>query len=146
MKASACCGCGECQLVVSQPPVVQLVCHCRECQAFSGLKFVKGAFFRKDDCHIAGHTRREILTGGTGEEKHHHSCRSCGDPVYVQVKALNEAVAIFADRLSPFEFDAAAHIWTSQKADGVDIPSEMLQSVGPPPEDIIKQMIKGFWG
>ena len=145
MKVSAHCSCGRLRLTVSSPPVVQLVCHCKECQAFSGLKFVKGAFFKKDDCWIEGQTGIETLTGGTGAEKLHHSCLSCGDPVYVQVRALNDAVAILADKLSPFEFAAEAHIWTSQKADGIEIPSELPQSPSSPPEEVVERMINGFW-
>jgi hypothetical protein len=145
MEASMRCGCEEFQLVVSKPPVVQLVCHCNDCQAFSGLKFVKAAFFRKNDCHIVGQTSVEIVVGGTGAEKLHHFCTFCGEPVYVQIKALNDAVAIFADKLSPFDFAAEAHIWTSQKAGGNEIPSQVPQSLGSPPEEIVKRMINGFW-
>ncbi|MGK0248041.1 MAG: hypothetical protein ACI910_000769 [Oleispira sp.] len=145
MKASVCCGCDKFKLVVSKPPVVQLVCHCHECQAFSGLKSVKAAFFRKNDCQIVGQTTIETLMGGTGAEKFHHSCSACGEPVYVQVKALNDAVAIFADKLLPFDFAADAHIWTSQKAEGTEIPLALLQSPGSPPEEIVKRMLKGFW-
>jgi hypothetical protein len=145
MEASVSCSCEEFQLVVSKPPVVQLVCHCNECQAFSGLKSVRAAFFRKNDCHMVGQTTIETLIGGTGAEKLHHSCKACGEPVYVQVKALNDAVAIFADKLSPFDFAADAHVWTSQKAEGSEIPLALLQSPGPPPEEIVKRMLKGFW-
>jgi hypothetical protein len=145
MEASVRCGCDEFKLVVSKFPVVQLVCHCNECQAFSGLKSVRAAFFRKNDCHIVGQTTIETLIGGTGAEKLHHSCKACGEPVYVQVKALNDAVAIFADKLSPFDFAADAHIWTSQKAEGNEIPMALLQSPGSPPEEIVKRMLKGFW-
>jgi hypothetical protein len=105
MKSPARCGCGEFQLVVSRPPAVQLVCHCNKCRAF----------IRKDDCHIVIQTSIETLVGGTGEEKLHHSCNTCGDPVYLQLKAVNDAVAIFADRLSPFEFETEVHTWTGQK-------------------------------
>ena len=66
MEASAHCNCGELKLMVSSPPVVQLVCHCKECQDFSGLPFVKGAFFRKEDCLIEGQSSIETLVGGTG--------------------------------------------------------------------------------
>ena len=145
MNASAHCSCGEVQLTVSGNPVVQLVCHCKECQDFTGYRFVRGAFFKKEDCRIEGQTLVATLVGGTGAEKLHHSCKSCGEPVYVQVKALNGAVAILADKLSPFEFAAEAHIWTSQKADGTEIPPELPQSPGAPPEDLVERMINGFW-
>ncbi len=145
MKATARCDCGELELIVSSPPVVQLVCHCRDCQTFSGQKFVEAAFFKKESCQVKGHTKAETLDGGTGAGKVHHSCSCCGTPLYVQVGAVNGAVAILATRLSPFEFEAEAHIWTSHKADSVTLPGEMPQSPGPPPEEIVERMINGFW-
>lgn len=145
MNASAFCTCGQLKLTVSSPPVAQLVCHCSECQAFSGLPFVNGAFFKKQDCVIAGQTATQSLVGGTGADKLHHSCASCGEPVYVQVKALNDAVAILADKLSSFEFAAEAHIWTSQKADGTEIPVDVPESAYGPPDDMVERMINGFW-
>jgi hypothetical protein len=145
MEASASCSCGAFQLVVSAPPVAQLVCHCSECQTFSGQAFVNAAFFKKSDCRMTGQTRVETLVGGTGAEKLHYSCDSCGEPVYVQVKALNGAIAVMSDKLSPFEFTAEAHIWTGQKAAGTEIPSELLQSAGAPPQEIVERMINGFW-
>jgi len=145
MKASAQCECGQLKLEVSSPPVVQLVCHCKECQAFSGSRFVNGAFFRKDDCQIEGKTSIETLIGGTGANKLHHSCSVCGDPIYVQVTALNGAVAIQAEKLSPFEFSVDAHVWTSQKASDTVIPEDVPQSPSTPPDDIVKRMVKSFF-
>ena len=146
MKAIARCECGALELHVSSPPIVQLTCHCKDCQEFSGRDFVEGAFFRRENCRITGSTRSETLQGGTGAEKLHHSCSSCGTPLYVQIEALNGAIAIMADTLSPFVFESEVHIWTSQKADGVKIPAGTPQAPGPPPEEVVQRMIKGFWG
>ncbi len=145
MKAIANCDCGALEIHVSNSPVVQLICHCRDCQEFSGLEFVEGAFFKKEDCRITGNTTPETLRGGTGEDKLQHSCSSCGSPVYVQVEALNGALAIMASRLSPFEFKAEVHIWTTQKAEGIKIPEGVAQVPGMPPEEIVERMINGFW-
>lgn len=81
------------------------------------------------------------MQGGTGSEKLHHSCDSCGTPLYVQVEALNGAVAIRAGRLSPFIFESEVHIWTSQKAEGIEVPSDTRLTLGPPPDDIVERMI-----
>ncbi len=145
MKAVAHCACGELELQVSSPPIVQLTCHCRDCQAFSGRDFVDGAFFRKDSCRIRGKTASETLQGGTGADKLQHSCASCGEPLYVQVGALNGAIAILASRLSPFTFESEAHIWTSHSVDGTKIPEGVPQTSGPPPDDLVERMINGFW-
>lgn len=145
MKAIARCDCGALEIHVSNSPIVQLVCHCKDCQKFSGLEFVEGAFFRKEDCRITGNTKHETLRGGTGEDKLQHFCSSCSSPVYVQIQALNGAIAISASRLSPFEFRAEVHVWASQKAEGIKIPEGMTQVPGMPPKEIVGRMINGFW-
>lgn len=146
MNAIARCECGALEVHVSGPPVVQLTCHCRDCQAFSGQDCVAGAFFRKESCRITGSSRSESLHGGTGSEKRHHACAVCGTPLYVEVEALNGAVAILAGRLAPFSFQSEVHVWTSQKAAGSGIPADARQVPGPPPEDVVQRMMKGFWG
>ena len=145
MATIARCDCGALVIEVSGPPVVQLTCHCHECQAFSGQDYVDGAFFRKDCCKIQGETRPQRLKGGTGSDKVHHACAACGTPLYVQVDALNGAVAILASRLSPFEFKSEAHVWTSQKAEGVELQDDIERTLERPPDEMVERMIKGFW-
>lgn len=145
MKSIASCECGALKLHVSGPPVVQLTCHCKECQEFSGLDFVEGGFFRKENCQIIGNSKSETLQGGTGSPKIHNSCPSCETPLYVQVEALNGAIAIIAARLSPFAFESEGHIWTSQKAASTIVPAGAAQTTGPPPENVVERMIEGFW-
>lgn len=146
MEAQAQCGCGRVTIKVSAAPVAQLVCHCKECRAFTGMPFVKAAFFKRDDCSVSGETRSETVRGGTGAAKQHHCCAACDEPVYVQVEALNGAVAVFGEKLSSFEFVAQAHIWTSEKAPGVAIPDGAPQSAGAPPAEIVDHMVAHFWG
>jgi hypothetical protein len=139
------CKCGELRIAITESPVMQLVCHCKDCQAFSGLKFVEGAFFRQDACQISGNTICDTQKGGTGENKINHFCASCRAPMYIQVNVLNGAIAILANRLSPFEFEPKIHLWTSHMAKGVEIPTNIPQSPERPTDDIIQIMLKGFF-
>ena len=145
IKSTASCDCGALKLHVAGPPVVQLTCHCKECQVFTGLDYGEGAFFKKENCRVVGNSSSETLQGGTGSEKIHHSCASCGTPLYIQVEALNGAIGIMAGRLYPFTFESEVHVWTSQKAASTIIPVDALQTTGRPPEDVVQRMIEGLW-
>lgn len=145
MKLTASCDCGKLKLHVARPPVVQLTCHCRHCQEFSGRDFVEAGFFRKEDCQIIGDSNSVVIQGGSGLSKKHNSCASCSTPLYVQVEALNGAIAIMAGRISPFTFESEVHIWTGEKAAGTAIPLNAPQVLGAPPEGVVKRMIEGFW-
>ena len=146
IKASAGCGCGALRLDVTGVPVVQLVCHCSDCQKFSGMPYVEAAFFQSDQCSVHGQADTITVKGGTGFDKTHYSCTSCKTPLYVTVAALNGAFAIAAKRLVPFKFEPQVRVWVSEKADGVTIPSGILQSPGAPPKEIIDTMVSSFWG
>ena len=139
------CDCGELQVVVTSHPAVQLVCHCRDCQAFFERPYVEAMFFRDAACEVRGAIESESLKGGTGFDKTHGACATCHTPLFVTVSALNNAIAIPAERLAALEFDPVAHIWTSQGAAPVAIPEGVQQSPGAPPESVRNLMVAAFW-
>jgi len=86
------------------------------------------------------------MKGGTGFEKTYYSCASCQTQLYATVSALNGAVGIMVNRISPFTFEPELHIWTSEKAEAVTIPADMIQSPVGPPKEIADAMVSSFWG
>lgn len=145
-KASASCECGAVTIHIDGPPVVQLVCHCRDCRDFSGMACVEAAFFMNADCSVTGELESVTIAGGTGFEKTHYSCANCKAPLYVSVGALNGAWAVMAERISPFTFEAMAHIWTSEAVENVAIPAGLPHSPQAPPKEIVDAMVSSFWG
>ncbi len=145
VELSARCDCGALSISISAPPVVQLVCHCHECQAFFRRPYVGAAFFRGSECEVHGKVDATTLKGGTGFDKTHCACAKCNTPLYVTVSALKNACAISADRIASFTFEPIAHLWTSQKRADVTIPGDILQSPGAPPEEVRDIMLSGFW-
>ncbi|MEH6592280.1 MAG: GFA family protein [Halioglobus sp.] len=146
MEISARCECGALTLQIKGEPVVQLVCHCKDCRVFSGMPYIEAAFFQPDGISVRGQASSTTMKGGTGFGKTHYSCASCQTPLYVTVAALNGAAAVMANRLTPFKFEPQVHIWTSEKAHGVTIPEGITQSSGPPPKAIADTMVSKFWG
>ena len=145
-KTSACCECGALRLHIEGAPVVQLVCHCNDCRAFSGMPYIEAAFFEPYACSADGQVDSVTLKGGTGSDKTHYSCAICKTPLYVRVSALNGAWAVMAKRISSLTFEPQAHIWTSEKMDNVVIPAGISQTSERPPKDIVDTMVSIFWG
>jgi len=145
-RTSAHCACGALALQIDAAPVVQLVCHCKDCRDFSGMPYVEAAFFKADVCSATGQVNSTTLQGGTGSDKTHYSCEICNTPLYVRVAALNGAWAVMASRISSFVFKPQAHIWTSEKADDVSIPAGIAQTPGRPPKEVVDTMVSSFWG
>jgi hypothetical protein len=145
-KALAQCECGALALHIEGAPVAQLVCHCSDCRAFSGMPYVEVAFFEPDACSADGQVSSTTMKGGTGSDKTHYSCAICKTPLYARVTALNGAWAVMANRISSFKFEPQAHIWTSEKADDVLIPEGITQTSERPPNEIVDTMVSSFWG
>jgi len=143
---SAHCECGALALTIEATPVAQLVCHCKDCRDFSGLPYVGAAFFKADVCSAAGQVNTTTMQGATGSDKTLYSCATCKTPLYVRVAALNGAWAVMASRIASFKFEPQAHIWTSEKADGVLIPAGIAQTPSMPPKEIVDTMVSSFWG
>lgn len=146
VKTSANCECGALTLHVDATPIMQLICHCSDCRALTGMPYTEAAFFKPDACSVHGQVNATVIKGGTGFDKTNHSCASCQTPLYVTLAALNGATPVMANRLSPFQFEPQAHIWTSEKADGVTIPPGITQSPAGPPKEIAGTMVSSFWG
>ncbi|WP_390590758.1 GFA family protein [Simiduia litorea] len=144
-KISATCACGALRLDIKGRPVVQLVCHCTDCRAFSGQPYTEAAFFQAAHCQIHGQTEAMTLNGGSGFPKIHHSCARCKTPLFVTVGALNGACAVPAYRLSPFQFKPQAHIWTREKLDTVSLPTDAPHSPDLPPKPLLDIMLGQFW-
>ena len=144
-RSSAQCKCSSVQVLVSDEPVVQLVCHCHDCQQFTGLDFVEAAFFCKEHCSVNGETLTESVQGGSGEEKINHYCASCKEPVYAEITVLNGAVAVLARRLSNFDFEPRSQVWLSHRAEGIELPIDSPYTLERPDDETIKLMLKGFY-
>jgi len=145
-KITARCECGALALDIEGAPVVQLVCHCSDCRAFTGTPSADVAFFQPDSCNAHGQTESTTMKGATGFEKTSYACATCLTPLYATVSALNGAVGVMANRISPFKFEPELHIWTSEKAEGVIIPADMNQSPVGPPKAVADAMVSSFWG
>lgn len=145
-KISAECACGQLSLEVETAPVAQLVCHCSDCRKATGLPCVEIAFFEPIGCKAHGQSNKLTMKGGSGIDKTYYSCRECGNTLYATVGALNGAWAVIPSRLSPFVLEPHLHIWTSEKADGVEIPLSATQTLKGVPESVRDLFISTFFG
>src|SRR5262245_25630070 len=76
------CACGDIRYECTEPPIVELLCHCRDCQRASGaasaaMMFVAGDRF----AFVSGEPAYHEVTGGSGRQVRRCFCRRCGSPV-----------------------------------------------------------------
>jgi hypothetical protein len=128
------CRCGKQSISMQGQPLAQLVCHCVDCRQVSGERFTEIAFYAPDSCTVSGDFTEATMPGGSSYPKSYYSCPECGSCLYAMVSVLKGQVGVVAGQIeAPFEFAPKFHVWTSEKADGVEIDAQALQFTHGPP-------------
>ena len=116
---TGCCTCGAVHFSSQAEPVVQLICHCTDCQEATGAAFARTAFFRTKTCQIVGDLVVRRFVAASGHATTRESCSKCHALMFDRSEGFPTLVGVMADRLNaPFMFRPACHVWTrSQRAD-----------------------------
>jgi hypothetical protein len=76
------CACGKVRYECSERPLVQLLCHCRDCQHASGGAFAAFVFVPSDRLVYNGAAMRHYdVTTESGRTLRRQFCGECGSPV-----------------------------------------------------------------
>jgi len=59
------CKCGAVQFDSSSPPLIQFVCHCKDCQIATGLPFAGIVFFKRKHVEISGDLGQHLFIANT---------------------------------------------------------------------------------
>ncbi len=99
------CRCGEVKLEVTGDPLVQLYCHCDDCQAVHGAAYVPESVYRADAV--------KVVRGNPSAWKLKHNprvtCTVCGTRLFIDVLALRLR-GVNGCLLPPGAFEAAFHM------------------------------------
>jgi hypothetical protein len=88
-KRASCC-CGNVSIVVNQNPVLQSVCHCRNCKQRTGSAFGISAYFLNNAIleKTGDTTIYRVDADSNGNRQERHFCARCGTTVYWTISAL----------------------------------------------------------
>jgi len=129
MARSARCSCGQLSVVVTGEPQEVLLCHCFECQRYSGSAFGVSTYWPKASVQsITGESKtfRRISDAGRWIER--HFCSTCGDTVYwyaeFDIGGIGIPIGVFAD---PRSLTPISSYWHRSKHSWVEVPEEWRQ-------------------
>jgi hypothetical protein len=76
------CACGAIRYTCSERPIVELICHCRDCQRASGAAFCASMLFASDRVTYEGaELKYHTVTTASGNRLSRGFCPTCGSPV-----------------------------------------------------------------
>jgi hypothetical protein len=110
------CLCGGVTYSADAAPVVQAVCHCKDCQRQTGSPFTVFVGVPRDSFRVEGSTLASFSTTGAdhGGESERNFCSRCGAPVFSVSAVAPELVLIKAGSLDDAPWlEPAMEFWTS---------------------------------
>jgi hypothetical protein len=122
------CRCAAVQFKSQRPPILQVFCHCKNCQESTGSPFVRIAFFEAKHSEVAGSLVGRAFKAESGNGTTRESCANCGSLMFDRSDGFPALIGVMAARISePFVFEPACHVWTKSRQPYVTIPDDARQ-------------------
>jgi hypothetical protein len=93
------CLCGKVRYSASGDPAFVGVCHCTDCQKFTGSAFSAVVGVPKAAVSVQGELATYSKTGDTGKTIYRKFCRTCGSSIMDEADALPDIVMLGAGTL-----------------------------------------------
>jgi hypothetical protein len=116
------CLCGSLTYTCEAEPMMQVICHCRDCQRAGGAPFSYNVVAPKASFEVHGDTKAVYRTVGqeTGQERERVFCSKCGSQMATFIAEMPDVVAIKAGTLNePVGLTPEMEIWTSRRHDWI---------------------------
>lgn len=116
------CLCGSVQVHITEPPLLTLACHCRDCQKLTASAFSLTTMFKNDSFACSG----ELYRGGLKSSgRDHYFCKSCGNFIYSQIggadQRINLRTSILDDAAS---FKPFVELMTDERMQWATVPAK----------------------
>jgi hypothetical protein len=112
------CLCGAVRWRAAAEPANVRVCHCRNCQRWTGAPFFARAVFLAQSFERSG----ALTSWPTSPRIERRSCVRCGTPMFADPRDPPARVAVSLATLDqPDAIAPDCHIWTCEKLDWVSI-------------------------
>ncbi|KAK3169582.1 hypothetical protein OEA41_008966 [Lepraria neglecta] len=91
------CMCGEVVYEYTGEPQATALCHCTDCQKWSGGAYTSNVVVPRKDFHVTkGSPKNYNVKGDSGKMNNHWFCGTCGSSLYTELEIMADAVCIKA--------------------------------------------------
>ncbi len=117
------CQCGGVRYQLSEPPLMVIACHCRECQKLSTSAFSITAVVKSNSVEFEGEMAEWSRIADSGNINGAKFCPRCGNRIYHFNPAEPDKIKLKPSTLSDTSIlNPTAHVWVSQKQAWYEIP------------------------
>ncbi len=119
------CLCGRVRYTATGEPAFNGVCHCRNCQRYTGTAFEAVVVYPGDAVAIQGELKSYQDTGDSGKPVFRRFCPNCGSGILAEAEALPGLKILLAGTLDdPSTFQPAMEIYCSSAQPWVQLSGE----------------------
>jgi hypothetical protein len=127
-EISASCSCGNVQFKSKAVPLLELTCHCEDCQKFTGSDLVTLAYFNCLESTVSGELTKQNSKAFSGNTVTRESCAKCGSSMFESTSGFPGFLGVMAGVINkPFIAQPQNHIWVKNKKPYVSIPENVQQ-------------------
>ncbi len=121
------CLCGEIRYECQGEPVVSFICHCTDCQQFTGSVFAAVVIFRKESFRIlSGTPTKFAVTAESGKKVEREFCSKCGASLFEVLEKRPDFIAVAAGSFDDkAAFKPARHIWTKSQVATIQVNDDL---------------------
>jgi hypothetical protein len=121
------CLCGEIRYECQGEPVVSFICHCTDCQQFSGSVFAAALIFRKESFRILSGTPTIFaVTAESGKKVEREFCGKCGASLFEVLEKRPDFIAVAAGSLDDKAvFKPTRHVWTKSQVATIQVNDDL---------------------
>ena len=121
------CLCGEIRYECQGEPVSSIICHCTDCQQFSGSVFAAASIFRKESFRVlSGTPTKFAVTAESGNKVEREFCGKCGASLFEVLEKRPDFIAVAAGSLDDKTvFKPARHVWTKSQVATIQVNDDL---------------------
>jgi hypothetical protein len=109
------CLCGRVRYTATGDPVFSGICHCRNCQRYTGSAFETVIAFPAASVSVQGELKTYHDTGDSGQPVHRRFCPNCGSGVIAEVDVMPGLTILLAGTLDdPTAFTPTMDVYWSR--------------------------------
>ncbi|GAO15232.1 uncharacterized protein UV8b_04215 [Ustilaginoidea virens] len=100
MTTKGSCACGEVQFQFTGEPATTALCHCRDCQKWTGGAYTSNAVVPRASFSVTkGSPKTWDAVGSSGKINKHFFCGDCGSGLYTELEVMPDMACVKAGTL-----------------------------------------------
>ncbi|KAB8222888.1 Mss4-like protein [Aspergillus novoparasiticus] len=100
MTLAGSCMCGAIAYASDSEPLVKALCHCVDCQKWTGGAFTSNVIVPRDSFRVTkGQPSFYDVTGASGKNNRHFFCGKCGSSLFTELELMADKTVIKAGTL-----------------------------------------------